>query len=142
MKYNELSLHAKKARKRVGRGIGSGYGKTAGRGTKGQNSRTGGGVRAGFEGGQNPLLQRIPKLRGFKSKNPKAQVVHTDQLNAFKDGEVVNPNSLLNAGLIKDVNYPVKILLRGELNKSVKLEGVKVSESVNKVLQSSKKPSA
>lgn len=142
MKYNELNLPAKKDRKRVGRGIGSGYGKTAGRGTKGQNSRTGGGVRPGFEGGQNPLLQRIPKLRGFTSRNPKAQVVHTDQLNVFKSGATVSPQTLLDAGLISDVKVPVKVLLRGKLEHTVKLDNVKVSGSVAKVLKASKKPSA
>lgn len=141
MKYNELNLPAKKDRKRVGRGIGSGYGKTAGRGTKGQNSRTGGGVRPGFEGGQNPLLQRIPKLKGFTSRSPKTQVVHTDQLNIFKAGATVNPQSLFEAGLIDNLNIPVKVLLRGKVNVALKLENVKVSESAGKALKVSTKTS-
>lgn len=114
MKFHDLELRAKKTTKRVGRGIGSGHGKTAGRGTKGQNARTGGGVRVGFEGGQNPLLQRIPKQRGFKSMSPKAQVVHTDQLGHFKAGSEVTTEALFRAGLINDPKLPVKILGRGK----------------------------
>jgi large subunit ribosomal protein L15 len=80
MKYNELNLKANKAKTRVGRGIAAGKGKTAGRGTKGQGSRTGSSARPGFEGGQNPLMQRLPKLRGFKSHKTKHENIFTDQL--------------------------------------------------------------
>ncbi len=142
MKYNELNLVAKKDRKRVGRGIGSGYGKTAGRGTKGQNSRTGGGTRPGFEGGQNPLLQRIPKLRGFTSRSPKGQIVHTDQLEVFKAGSVISPQELYNVGLIKDVSIPVKILLRGKPTKTFKLVDIKASKAALQVIKTSKNTDA
>src|SRR5687767_3074169 len=117
MKINQLSLKPARGTKRKGRGIGSGQGKTAGRGTKGQNARTGGGVRPGFEGGQNPLMHRIPKQRGFKSLGTKAQVIHTDQLNQFSAR--VGLDELLAAGLISDSRLPVKLLKRGELTKKL-----------------------
>lgn len=116
MKYHELKVEGRKNRKRVGRGISAGQGKTAGRGTKGQNSRSGGGVRPGFEGGQNPLAKRIPKKRGFKSLTPqKFQVVSIEKLNRFKAGETVGSEQLLAAGLIKKLNEPVKLLANGSL---------------------------
>ena len=83
MKYNELQITANKDKKRVGRGIAAGQGKTAGRGTKGQRSRTGSGRKPGFEGGQNPLMQRLPKMRGFRSFRTAASNVYTDQLEAL-----------------------------------------------------------
>jgi large subunit ribosomal protein L15 len=121
MKVHELNLTSSKDRKRVGRGIGSGYGKTAGRGTKGQNSRTGGGVRPGFEGGQNPLAKRLPKKRGFASLNrTEYQVVNLSQLNSLKSGKV-GIAELVAAGLVKSANLPVKILGNGELDKKLTL---------------------
>lgn len=122
MKYHQLDKPKKQHRKRVGRGIGSGYGKTAGRGTKGQNARTGGGVRPGFEGGQNPLSKRLPKVRGANSRHyrkDRIQLVHTDQLNRFKAGSKIDRPTLVEAGLIKDQKQPVKLLKRGELEKAV-----------------------
>src|ERR1700756_865642 len=102
MKIHELQLSAAKDRKRVGRGIGSGYGKTAGRGTKGQNARTGGGVRIGFAGGQNPLAKLLPKKRGFRAIFPThSQPVNVAALNQFKDGATVDNALLAKAGLIK-----------------------------------------
>src|SRR3990167_3629800 len=98
MKIHDLKALTKQSRKRVGRGISAGQGKTAGRGTKGQNARTGGGVRPGFEGGQNPFMHRVPKRRGFKSRAAKTEVIHTDQLNHFKGN--VTLDSLAKAGLI------------------------------------------
>ena len=83
MKFNELQVGRNKSGKRVGRGISAGQGKTAGRGTKGQGARTGSSKRPGFEGGQNPLMQRLPKLPGFKSKAVRAEVVYTSQLDQF-----------------------------------------------------------
>jgi large subunit ribosomal protein L15 len=98
MKYHELKVASKKSSKRVGRGISAGQGKTAGRGTKGQSSRTGGRVRPGFEGGQNPLYQRLPKLPGFTSHRPKTENVYTGQLDEFSSKTVDN-FTVANAGL-------------------------------------------
>ncbi len=123
MKYHELNIETKKDKKRVGRGIGSGYGKTAGRGTKGQNARTGGGVRPGFEGGQNPLMKRLPKVRGFRSKARKnVETLHTDQLNTFRAKSTVTKQQLKEARLISSIDSKVKLLKRGELTKDLTLE--------------------
>lgn len=100
-----------KSGKRLGRGLGSGKGKTAGRGTKGQKSRSGHNIPRRFEGGQTPLIQRLPKVRGFKSRNVKPQVINIAVLdNAFKDGDKINLKTLLEKGLISDTKKPVKIL--------------------------------
>jgi large subunit ribosomal protein L15 len=116
MKIHELQLTTAKNRKRVGRGIGSGYGKTAGRGTKGQNARTGGGVRIGFAGGQNPLAKLLPKKRGFQALNPTIyQVVNLGSLASFKDGTTVDTSTLLKAGLVKKATQPIKLLANGKL---------------------------
>jgi large subunit ribosomal protein L15 len=116
MKIQELELTSSKDRKRVGRGIGSGRGKTAGRGTKGQNSRSGGGVRPGFEGGQNPLAKRLPKKRGFAALNPtEYQVVNLGELSRLKDGQTVDPAVLAAAGLVKKSDALIKVLARGEI---------------------------
>ncbi len=115
MKIHELELKSKKDKKRLGRGIGSGTGKTAGRGTKGQNARTGGGVRVGFEGGQTQLSQRLPKVRGFKSKNPtNYQVVNVGSLTRFKAGKV-DVSMLAEAGLVKKADDLIKLLSSGEV---------------------------
>lgn len=112
MKIHELTTTSHKAKKRVGRGIAAGQGKTAGRGTKGQNSRTGGGVRLGFEGGQNPLAKRIPKKRGFRPINQVTyQIVNVDQL-ARQKGTTFGIAELKAAGLIKHIDEPVKLLAR------------------------------
>jgi large subunit ribosomal protein L15 len=123
MKYNELEITTKKTRTRVGRGISAGKGKTAGRGTKGQKARKSGGVRPGFEGGQNPLTQRIPKLRGFRSIRAKAEIVYTGQLGGVKG--TVDNFSLADAGLITSPYNRVKVVVRGELKDkvTVKLQG-------------------
>jgi large subunit ribosomal protein L15 len=117
MKYNELKLVAKKSNNRKGRGISAGQGKTAGRGTKGQNSRTGGGVRLGFEGGQSPLAQRLPKLRGFKSKRPKTENVYTAQLNEM--GAKIDNFTLYENSIISSPYVNVKLIYNGELTKKV-----------------------
>src|SRR6266581_915160 len=123
MKIHELNLETSKDRKRVGRGIGSGYGKTAGRGTKGQNARTGGGVRPGFEGGQNPLAKRLPKKRGFVPlTRTNFQVVNLGGLDRIKDSTTVDSAVLAGAGLIKKVDQPVKILANGKLEKKLTLK--------------------
>jgi large subunit ribosomal protein L15 len=120
MKIHELVVTSSKDRKRVGRGIGSGYGKTAGRGTKGQNSRTGGGVRPGFEGGQNPLAKRLPKKRGFVPINREEyQVVNLSQLESMKTGASVDIETLHAAGLIKSTTRLVKLLATGTLTKKL-----------------------
>ena len=122
MKIHELSSSTTTPRKRVGRGIGSGYGKTAGRGTKGQNSRTGGGVRPGFEGGQNPLAKRLPKKRGFVPISQTLyQVVNLASLETLK-ATSVDSSALKAAGFIKHEAAPVKILGRGELTKKLTLK--------------------
>src|ERR1035438_6537194 len=111
MKIHELKLESAKDKKRVGRGIGSGYGKTAGRGTKGQNARTGGGVRPGFEGGQNPLAKRLPKKRGFTPLDRTVyQVLSVGALDRFKAGVVVDPETLAAAGLVKKADDRIKLL--------------------------------
>jgi large subunit ribosomal protein L15 len=119
MKIHELQLTSAKDRKRVGRGIGSGYGKTAGRGTKGQNARSGGGVRPGFEGGQNPLAKRLPKKRGFAPlARVEFQVVNLSGLEGLKGTTVTNA-SLAAAGLVRHADRPVKILGQGSLTKKL-----------------------
>ncbi len=126
MKIHELQLEGTKDRKRVGRGIGSGYGKTAGRGTKGQNARTGGGVRPGFEGGQNPLAKRLPKKRGFVPlARVEYQVVNLEGLEQLKAGSTADPAALAAAGLVKKADTRIKLLARGELTKklTVKVHG-------------------
>ncbi len=117
MKYHELTARHKKSPKRVGRGIAAGQGKTAGRGTKGQGARTGFSKRPGFEGGQNPLMQRLPKLRGFRSLKPKAENVYTEQLNGL--GAKVDNKVLADAGLVSGEFVRVKLLFRGEVAKKV-----------------------
>ena len=121
MNLHELSPApgSKKVRTRVGRGIGSGLGKTSGRGHKGQNSRSGGGVRTGFEGGQMPLYRRLPK-RGFKNIFAKQFAeVNVSELNRFEDGAVVDPVALIEAGILKNVRDGVRILGNGQLDKSL-----------------------
>lgn len=113
MKYNELQVTAKPSARRVGRGIAAGRGKTAGRGTKGQKARTGASRRPGFEGGQNPLMQRLPKLPGFRSIRTKAENVYTSQLNQFS-GSVDN-FTLADAGLVSSPYVRVKLINRGEV---------------------------
>ncbi len=115
MKYNELTLESKQNRKRVGRGIAAGQGKTAGRGTKGQTSRTGSRVNASFEGGQNPLAKRLPKLRGFTSHKAKITNVYTGQLDLL--GTEVSNHSLVEAGLIPNPFLVVKLIVKGEITK-------------------------
>lgn len=118
MKFNELQVDAHKDRKRVGRGIAAGQGKTAGRGTKGQGARTGHKHYATFMGGQGPLMQRVPKRHGFKSLRVPAQVVYTDMLSGLV-GKTADNASLAEAGLIASPYHTVKIILRGEVTGKV-----------------------
>lgn len=128
MKYHELQTQKPKSAKRVGRGIAAGQGKTAGRGTKGQMSRTGSKKRPGFEGGQNPLAQRLPKLQGFRSHKPKAENVYTGQLDAV-EGATIDSFTLAEAGLISNPFVRVKLISKGEVTKkvTVKLQGASES---------------
>ncbi len=128
MKYNELEVNKNQSAKRVGRGISAGQGKTAGRGTKGQKSRTGHHkLPAGFMGGQRAIMQAIPKLKGFKSIHDKAQVVYTDNLNELK-GKVDN-FVLADANLIANPYAKVKVITRGELSAKIELETQFASKS-------------
>ncbi|WP_026400200.1 50S ribosomal protein L15 [Acholeplasma equifetale] len=126
---------ARTNRKRIGRGPGSGTGKTAGKGHKGQNARSGGGVRPGFEGGQIPFFQRIPK-RGFTNHTRKEYiVVNVGSLNDFEDGSVITPEVLLANGIISKVLSGVKILGQGELTKKLTIKAHKFSESAIKAIE-------
>ena len=119
-------------RKRVGRGTSSGHGKTSGRGHKGQNARSGGGVRPGFEGGQTPLFKRLPK-RGFTNINRvEYDVVNVKDLNVFPDGTLINPEELVKAGLVKKNHGLIKILGDGELNVKLTVDANKFSKSAEK----------
>ncbi len=118
-----------KAPKRIGRGQGTGQGTTAGRGMNGQNSRSGGGVRLGFEGGQMPLYRRLPK-RGFTNKWAKEYAeVNVQDLNRFESGAVVDLDALVEIGLVKQVKDGVKILGNGELEKKLTVKAEKFSKS-------------
>ena len=131
MKLHELSAPAgsRSGRKRKGRGTATGQGKTAGRGMNGQNSRSGGGVRLGFEGGQMPLYRRLPK-RGFNNKWAKEySEVNVSALNRFEAGTEVTPALLKEAGLVKQVVDGVKILGNGQLDRAVTVKAQKFTAS-------------
>ena len=134
MKFNELQVDKAKAAKRVGRGIAAGQGKTAGRGTKGQKSRTGSRKRPGFEGGQNPLMQRLPKLPGFTSKRTRAEVVYTGQLDAFA-GKTADAESLAKAGLVTSPYVKVKVIANGDVTKKVIVKVTAISASALAAVQ-------
>ncbi len=134
MKFHELQVTKNKAGKRVGRGIAAGQGKTAGRGTKGQMARTGSHKRPGFEGGQNPLMQRMPKLPGFTSKKTRAEVVYTGQLEAF-GGKTVDVAALAEAGLVTNPFVRVKVISKGELTKKVVVKAQAISASALEAVQ-------
>ena len=124
MKLHELSPAAGSAKPawRKGRGTGSGNGKTAGKGHKGQNARSGGGVRPGFEGGQLPLYRKLPK-RGFNNKFAKVYTtINVCDLNKFENGATVTLETLVNCGMINKVNDGLKVLGNGELNKALTVE--------------------
>ena len=133
MKLDELqpAPGSKTVRKRVGRGIGSGLGKTAGKGHKGQNARSGGGVRPGFEGGQMPLFRRIPK-RGFKNRGAKQYTeVTLAMLETLDNGTEVTVESLLEAGIIKKANDGIVVLGNGELTKKLTVKAARVTKTAN-----------
>ena len=120
MKFNQLAgLKKKQSAKRKGRGIAAGRGKTAGRGTKGQNSRSGGGVRPHFEGGQTPLVRRMPKKPGFRSHRPAAEVVYSGQLdNITTSSKVIDNHVLARAGIVTDAYSRVKLIKKGAVTKA------------------------
>lgn len=131
MKLHELSSAegSRHTSKRVGRGSGSGMGKTSTRGHKGQNARSGGGVRPGFEGGQNPLYRRIPK-RGFTNPNRKEYaIVNMTELNRFAEGTEVTPELLMETGVVNSPKDGIKILGNGELTVKLTVKANKFSQS-------------
>lgn len=134
MKIHELNATPNKKNKRVGRGIAAGQGKTAGRGTKGQKARTGKKLRPGFEGGQLPLMMRLPKLKGFKSVRTPAQVVYTSQLEKF-GGKTVDNLALAEAGVIATAYHSVKIVLKGELSAAVTVKVQGASKGAVEAIQ-------
>jgi len=120
VRLNELSpaSGSKRKRKRVGRGDGSGHGTYSGRGCKGQKSRSGGGVRPGFEGGQLPLIKRLPRKRGFTNIfRIEYSVVNLGKLNTFDPGSEVTPEKLVARGIVKSLRYPIKVLAGGDLDR-------------------------
>jgi large subunit ribosomal protein L15 len=121
MKFNNLNTGRKKSAKRVGRGIAAGQGKTAGRGTKGYGARTGSKARPGFMGGQNPIMQQLPKLPGFKSHHTPMENVFTGQLNSLK-AKTVTVSSLAEAGLVSSPYVRVKLLAKGDVSKALTVE--------------------
>ena len=138
MKLHELQVveGARHSRKRVGRGTGSGHGKTACKGHKGQNARSGGGVRPGFEGGQTPLFKRLPK-RGFTNVNHKEYaVVNVEDLNVFENGTVVTIENLQEKGLVKKVYDGVKVLGNGKLDKKLTVKANKFSKTAEAAITS------
>lgn len=128
-KYNELNATKNTDKKRVGRGISAGGGKTAGRGTKGQKARTGKKLRATFAGGQRELVRAVPKLKGFKSLRVPAQVVYSDQLDEVKGASIDNI-ALYEAGLIATPYHAVKVIARGETKSKATINTQGMSKSV------------
>lgn len=137
MKLHELkpAEGSRQERKRKGRGIGSGNGKTAGKGHKGQNARSGGGVRPGFEGGQTPLFRRLPK-RGFTNINRKEYaVVNLDALNRFEDGAIVSPELLIETGVVSNEKAGIKILAKGKVEKKLTVKAHKFSSAAKEAIE-------
>lgn len=137
MKLNELKATegSRRNRKRVGRGTSSGYGKTSGRGQKGQLARSGGKTRLGFEGGQMPLYRRMPK-RGFNNINRKEYaIINLNDLNKFEAGSEVTIDSLKEAGIVKKELAGVKLLANGKLDGKLTVKVNKVSESAKKAVE-------
>ncbi len=130
MRQDELSPApgSKKHRKRVGRGNGSGHGTYSGRGSKGQKSRSGYSRRPGFEGGQLPLIKRLPRKRGFVNIfRTEYRIVNTKQLNVFEPGSEVTPEKLVAAGIVKSQRHPIKILANGDINHPLVVKANKFS---------------
>ncbi len=136
MKLHELKpSQARKERNRVGRGMSSGNGKTSGRGHKGQKARSGGGVRLGFEGGQMPLFQRLPK-RGFTNIHRKEfTIVNLDVLNKLEEGTEVTPELLLETGLVSKLKAGIKVLGNGNIEKKLTVKAHKFSASAKEAIE-------
>ncbi|MBB5174967.1 50S ribosomal protein L15 [Texcoconibacillus texcoconensis] len=137
MKLHELKPNegSRKVRRRVGRGYASGAGNTSGRGDHGQNARSGGGVRPGFEGGQMPIIRRLPK-RGFTNPNRKEfAIVNLDALNRFEDGTEVTPELLVESGVVKSEKDGVKILGNGKLERKLTVKAGKFSASAKEAIE-------
>ncbi|SFH54770.1 50S ribosomal protein L15 [Modicisalibacter xianhensis] len=136
MKLNSLSPApgSKHAEKRVGRGIGSGLGKTGGRGHKGQTSRSGGSIKPGFEGGQMPLQRRLPKFGFTSMKSLESEEVRLAEL-AKVEGDVVDLETLKKANVLKDATRYAKVILSGELNKAVTVRGLKVTKGARAAIE-------
>ncbi|MDX8363058.1 MULTISPECIES: 50S ribosomal protein L15 [Bacillaceae] len=137
MKLHELkpAEGSRKTRNRVGRGIATGNGKTSGRGQKGQKSRSGGGVRPGFEGGQTPLFQRLPK-RGFTNINRKEYaVVNLETLNRFEDGTEVTPELLIETGVVSKLKSGLKVLAKGKVEKKLTVKAHKFSSAAKEAIE-------
>lgn len=132
-KYNELQAGPNRDRKRVGRGIAAGGGKTAGRGTKGQGSRTGKKLHPMFAGGQRSVVAAVPKARGFKSLRTPAQVVYLDTLNSF-EGKVADNATLFEQGYISTPFHTVKVITRGELTAAVTVKVAGASKSAQEAI--------
>jgi len=135
MRQDELKapLGARHKRKRVGRGDSSGHGTYSGRGCKGQKSRSGGGVRLGFEGGQLPLIKRLPRKRGFTNIfKTEYNIVNVGKLGIFPASSEVNPETLLKAGLIRSVKQPVKLLGYGDIHQPLTVKAAKFSAAAEK----------
>ena len=137
MKLHDLkpAEGATSARKRLGRGIGSGLGKTSGKGHKGAKARSGGGKRPGFEGGQMPLTMRLPK-RGFTNKwRVEYATVNVERLNIFEDGAVVTPVELVESGILKNVQDGVKILGNGEITRKLTVKATKFTQTAKEKIE-------
>ena len=137
MKLNDLKATegARSTKKRIGRGLGSGNGKTSGKGQKGQNSRSGGGVAIGFEGGQTPFFKRMPK-RGFTNFTRKEYaIVNVEDLNKFEDGVTVDFAAVKAAGLVKKELDGLKVLGNGKLEKKLTVQAAKFSASAKKAIE-------
>ena len=137
MKLHDLkpAEGATTARKRLGRGIGSGLGKTSGKGHKGAKARSGGGKRPGFEGGQMPLTMRLPK-RGFTNKwRVEYATVNVERLNIFEDGAVVTPVELVESGILKNVQDGVKILGNGEITRKLTVKATKFTQTAKEKIE-------
>ncbi len=127
---------ARKARRRVGRGDSSGYGSYAGRGVKGQNSRSGGGVRLGFEGGQLPLAKKLPSIRGFTNIfRTEYTPVNLHDLEGFEANAQIDPAVLEDAGVVKNLKRPIKILARGEISVPLDITAHKFSASAKRKIE-------
>lgn len=136
MKLHQLTNKYRKSSVRVGRGEGSGHGKTSGRGSKGQKARSGFNIPRRFEGGQSSIIQRSPKRGGFKSRNIKPIVVNLSVIEKnYKENEIVSPETLFKKNIIKDLAAKVKILGNGKLTKKIKFENCLMSKTVKTVVE-------